>query len=208
MLRSTCSRVKRASPDSSDVIENPGPWFFPPLASLITSSGRLLLAMAEACVEEKCGTYLFCDTDSLAVVASHDGGSLCIPGSDGVRILSWREVQAIVDRFAALNPYNRRIVKGSILNFVDANYVDSDPDKPRRQLYGYSIAAKRYALYERIGETDIRIVDPKAHGIGFLYPPKDSPKEWGEEAPQWVYEMWDYIIRGALKLGAHDPIVA
>ena len=89
--------------------------------------------MAEACVEEKRGTYLFCDTDSLAVVASKDGGSLCVPGSDGVRILSWSEVQAIVDRFAALNPYNRRTVKGSILNLVDANYVDSDPENPRRQ---------------------------------------------------------------------------
>lgn len=192
-------------PDSSDVIEKPGPWFFPPLASLITSSGRLLLAMAEASVEEKRGTYLFCDTDSLAVVASRDGGPLCIPGSDGICTLSWSEVQAIVDKFSALNPYNRRIVKGSILNFVDANYVDSDPDKPRRQLYGYSIAAKRYALYERMGKTDIRIVDPKAHGIGFLYPPKDSPKGWEKGAPLWVYEMWDHIVRGALSLGRTDP---
>ena len=31
--------------DSSDVLEDPGTWFFPPLASLITSAGRLLLAM-------------------------------------------------------------------------------------------------------------------------------------------------------------------
>lgn len=41
-------------------IEKPGAWFFPPLASLITSGGRLLLAMTEACVEKKKGTYLFC----------------------------------------------------------------------------------------------------------------------------------------------------
>jgi hypothetical protein len=26
---------------------------------------------------------------------------------------------------------------------------------------------------ERVGNSDIKIVDPKAHGIGFLYPPKD-----------------------------------
>src|ERR1039458_4938258 len=80
--------------DDSDVIENPGPWFFPPLASLITSGGRLLLAMTEACVKEKRGTYLFCDTDSLAIVASKRGGLLRIPGSKGLRILSWAEVQA------------------------------------------------------------------------------------------------------------------
>jgi DNA polymerase elongation subunit (family B) len=60
-------------PDSSDVIEKPGTWFFPPLAALITSAGRLLLAMTEACVQEKQGTYLFCDTDSLAIVSSKDG---------------------------------------------------------------------------------------------------------------------------------------
>ena len=43
--------------DYSDVIENSGRWFFPPLASPITSGGRLLLAMTEACVIEKHGTY-------------------------------------------------------------------------------------------------------------------------------------------------------
>jgi len=186
----------------TDVIENPGPWFFPPLASLITAGGRLLLAMTEALVTEKRGTYLFCDTDSLAIVASKNSGSLRIPGSKGVRILSWAEVQAIIDKFAALNPYS---FKGSILNFVDANYVDSDQTNARRQLYGYSIAAKRYVLYEKLGEKDIKIVDPKAHGIGFLYPPKDSPKHWEEDVPQWIYEMWDYLVRGVLKLKREAP---
>src|SRR5207244_1754612 len=46
-------------------IENPGAWFFPPLASLITAGGRLLLAMAEACVVKAGGTYLMADTDSI-----------------------------------------------------------------------------------------------------------------------------------------------
>jgi hypothetical protein len=191
--------------DASDVLENPGLWFFPPLASLITAGGRLLLAMTEACVEEKNGTYLFCDTDSLAIVSSENGGALDIPGSEGVRILTWKEVQDIVGKFVSLNPYDPEAVKGSILNLVDANYVDSDPKQPQRQLYGYSIAAKRYALYERIGTTDIKIVDPKAHGIGFLYPPKDSPDDWDEDVPQWIYEMWDYIVRGALNLQRETP---
>ncbi len=191
--------------DDSDVMEKPGAWFFPPLASLITSAGRLLLAMTEACVEQKGGSYLFCDTDSLAIVASKSGGVLRIPGSEGIRLLRWAEVQDIVDQFAALNPYDRNIVEGSILNLVDANFVDSDPKKPQRQLHGYSIAAKRYALYEKIGTNDIKIIDPKAHGIGFLYPPKNSPKEWEESIPQWIYEMWDYILRGVLKLDRRAP---
>jgi hypothetical protein len=191
--------------DSSDVIEKEGKWFFAPLASLITSAGRLLLAMTEACVSEKKGTYLFCDTDSLAIVSSENGGSLNIPGSDGLRILKWKEVSEIASRFSSLNPYDRKAVKGSILNLVDANFVDSDPAKPQRQLYGYSIAAKRYALYEKTGVSDITIVDPKAHGIGFLYPPTNSPKNWDKEVPQWIYELWDYIVRGSLNLPRKAP---
>jgi hypothetical protein len=113
--------------DDSDVIEKPGAWFFPPVASLITSGGRLLLAMTEACIEEKRGTYLFCDTDSCAIVASKSGGRLHIPGGEGKRILSWDQVKAIIDKFGDLNPYDRNIVKGSILNLVDANFADSDP---------------------------------------------------------------------------------
>jgi hypothetical protein len=191
--------------ESSDMIENAGPWFFPPLASLITSAGRLLLAMAEARVKEKRGTYLFCDTDSLAIVASKNGGQLRVPGSKAARILSWAQARAVANQFASLNPYNHEIVEGSILNLVDANYIDSDPKKSQRQLYGYSIAAKRYALYEKIGAKKIEIVDPKAHGIGFLYPPKDSPKNWNEDVPQWIYDMWDYLVRRALKLKRQVP---
>jgi hypothetical protein len=78
-------------------------------------------------------------------------------------------------------------------------------EKVRRQLWGVGIAAKRYALFQKIFNergklVDIRIVNPKAHGIGFLYPPKDNPKNWKRDAPLWIYEMWDYIVRGFLGL--------
>lgn len=192
-------------PDSLDVIEKPGPWFFPPLASMITSAGRLLLAMAEESVNRKAGTYLFCDTDSLAIVSSKRGGTLTIAGGEHRRILSWTEAQKIVDRFTSLNPYDRKAVKGSILNLIDANYVDGDFAERQRQLYGYSIAAKRYALYEKTGKSNITIVDPKAHGIGFLYPPQDSPKNWDKDVPRWIFQLWDYIVRGALKLPRKPP---
>jgi hypothetical protein len=192
--------------DFSDTVENQGRWFFAPLASLITSAGRLLLAMTEARVEEKKGTYLFCDTDSLAIVSSNKGGKLVIPGSEGVRILSWDEVQEIVDQFSSLNPYDPAAVKGSILNIVDANFIELRGKKTQRQLYGYSIAAKRYALYEKIGKSEIRIIDPKAHGIGFLYPPADSPENWEENVPKWIFEFWDCIVRDALHLSPKKPV--
>jgi hypothetical protein len=55
------------------------------------------------------------------------------------------------------------------------------------------------------GRSDVMIVDPKAHGIGFLYAPKDSPKHWDRDVPSWIYEFWDYILRGALKLPKKAP---
>lgn len=190
---------ERVFPDSSGMIEKPGAWFFPPLASLITSAGRLLLAILERMVTDAGGLYMATDTDAMSIVSNEKGGLIpCVGGPhelpDGrkaVKALSWNEVKAIIDAFSALNPYDREIVK-RFLNPVDANYVDCDPTKPQRQLYGYSIAAKRYALYVKVGNEHIEIVDPKAHGIGFLYPPKDSPEGWKKEnVPQWVYELWD-----------------
>jgi hypothetical protein len=75
-----------------------------------------------------------------------------------------------------------------------------------RQLLGYSIAAKRYALYERSG-SKINIVDPKAHGLGYLYPPADSPKGWEDDhdAPKWIYQFWECLLRIALETERENP---
>jgi hypothetical protein len=56
-----------------------GAWYFPPLASLITSGGRLLLAIPEKSVQLRKGRYLFCDTDSLCIVGSQKGGFVECP---------------------------------------------------------------------------------------------------------------------------------
>jgi hypothetical protein len=144
------------------VKEKQGHWYAPYLASLITSGGRLLLAMLEKSVTNAGGTHAWADTDALAIVSSRKGGSLRhVPGCEGIKALSWSAVQGITDRFEALNAYDRAAVPGSILNFIDANFEGADPSSPRRQLLGFSIAAKRYALYERLG-NDVSIVDPKA----------------------------------------------
>jgi hypothetical protein len=183
--------------------------------------------MLEVEVTRAGGTYLYCDTDSLAIVSSEEGGQLRVPGAAGKRILPWDEVDRIAAKFRALNPYDPGTVE-DLLNLTDDNFVcrcshelKNDHDqagvcevqgcnckankKVRRQLWGLGIAAKRYALFEKIFDergklVDIRIVNPKAHGIGFLYPPKDNPKNWKREAPLWIYQMWDYIVRGFLEL--------
>jgi len=191
-------------PDFSHVIEKRGKWLAPYLAILITSAGRLLLAMLELDVTRAKGTYLYCDTDSLAIVASKKGGTLSIPGAQAKRILTWDEVDAIATKFQELSPYDPRAVR-ELLNLTDDNWVcecshelneHNDKDvcevfgcscktttKVRRQLWGLGVAAKRYALFEKIFAKNgkvigVKIVNPKAHGIGFVYPPKDNPENW------------------------------
>ena len=79
-----------------------GRWYSPILGSLIAAGGRLLLAMLERCVADAKGTYLFCDTDSLCVISSQESEPLHIPGAEGLRTLSWDEVQDIIDKFDTL----------------------------------------------------------------------------------------------------------
>lgn len=128
-------------------------------------------------------------------MSSKDGGPLKIPGAKSERVLTWGEVDAIVKRFESLNPYN---LQGSILKVHKLNL---NKKGERRQLYGYSIAAKRYAIYEK-KRDDIEIIEPKAHGLGYFHPPKDSREGWEEDhdLPEWIFDLWDYIMRGALNM--------
>lgn len=60
--------------------EEPGAYCFPPLAAAITGAARLLLALLQADVEARGGSYGACDTDSLLIVSSEDGGPFACPG--------------------------------------------------------------------------------------------------------------------------------
>jgi DNA polymerase elongation subunit (family B) len=191
---------------SSRYIEKLGPWYFPPIASLITSGGRLLLAMLEQCIRKARGSYLFCDTDSMCIVGSEKGelvpcvgGKLKLEGIDAVRALSFKRIERITKKFNRLNPYNPRFVR-DILKIEDINHVDGNPSKPRRRVIGYAIAAKRYALYTQ-AKNDISIVKASGHGLGYLFAPKKiqpdekSEHESDDEVPEWVVEAWDWLIR-------------
>jgi len=192
------------------VVEKFGRWYFPPLASLITAGGRLLLAMLERCVTDAGGSYLFCDTDSLCIVSNEHSGLVPCPGgahklkdgSEAVKALSWKEVQGIAERFNQLNPFDRQLVQ-HVLKTEDVNFVDSDPQKPRRQLFGYAVSAKRYALYSQ-EDGDISIVKASGHGLGFLFPPKEGMNK-DADAPKWVVEAWGWLLRKELGLGCKEP---
>lgn len=142
---------------TSPVIEESGVWYCPLFAALITAGGRLLLALLEQIVVDAGGSYLFCDTDSMAIVSSKDGGFVpCVGGpyelSDGqeaIKVLPWAEVERFVHKFERLNPYDRQDVTDPILKVEKVNF---GPDGKQRDIGGYAIAAKRYALYTRDGD--------------------------------------------------------
>jgi len=189
-------------------VEKAGDWYFPPMASLITAGGRLLLAMLERSVRDARGSYLFCDTDSLCIVSNEHGGIVSCPGGDhklddgrdAVRALSWKQVDGIATKFNSLNPYDRESVK-EILKVEDVNFVDGDRNKPR-QLWGYAISAKRYALYTQNG-LDISIVKASGHGLGYLYPPKDGSSD--DDTPTWIWEAWDWLLRKEFGFTSKEP---
>jgi len=182
--------------------EAPGPFYLPPVASLITAGGRLLLALAQASVENAGGTYLFCDTDSLCVVADEKGGFSrggaradlgYVEGADTrefapVPCLARETVIKISERFTELNPYS---FGGTILKVEDVNYIDGDPHEPFRDLYGYAISAKRYCLFE--GKNVRRIVDSKAHGIGYLMNPLQRKRDRDED--QFADAFWQCVLQ-------------
>ena len=177
-----------------DSIERPGKFYFPLLGALITAGGRLLLAMIECCVRDSGGTYLCCDTDALVIVASRHGGIVEMPdGASPIKALSWKEVEWITRRFDSLSPYNPRIVC-HLLRLTDENY---DANGAQRQIFGFSIAAKRYVLYAmKCGRACcnhrkcVTIVDPKAHGLIFFAP--NDKRVNG--LPKWWWELWEFLL--------------
>ncbi len=167
--------------------------------------------MLEKSVDEKQGSYLFCDTDSLCIVGTEKGsfvpcagGKSRFRGRAGFKSLSLREIRTIADKFKKLNPYDPSLVT-EILKIEDVNFVDSNPKKPFRQLYGYAISAKRYALYTRAGD-DIQIEKASGHGLGYLLAPKKRHEDEDEETPLWAMEAWDFLLRKELKLQPKEPL--
>jgi hypothetical protein len=187
--------------------EEPGPYCFPPLAALITAGAKLMLALLESVVTARGGSYVFCDTDSMAIVASENEQLLpCVggphntgDGNEAVKALAWCEVDEIAQLFENLKPYDPGAVPGSVLELEEYNF--DEPTGERRELYCYSISAKRYALYNlEDGEPVIR--KASRHGLGHLLNPKDPDKR----DDSWVDEVWAYIVRkDVLGLPAKEP---
>ncbi len=179
-------------------VEEPGRYFHPLLATLITGAARLMLAIAERLAEDSGIGWAFCDTDSMAL-AKPDGMSQAdfLERAEGVR--EW---------FTALNPYEK---KGSLFKLEDANFrieggKVADQIEP---LYVLAVSAKRYALFnlDEKGRPLLRKIS--AHGLGHLLPPyreEQAPSTVPEplvplaelEAERWQHDLWYRIVEAAL----------
>src|SRR6185312_4705675 len=180
----------------TDKAEEPGPFFHPLLATLITGASRLMLATAERLVRDRELEWCFCDTDSIAIARP-----------DGIDPAEFeRRTQEIVDWFASLNPYD---FGGSILKIEEENLSLSDPAK-REPLHCWAVSAKRYALFNLTAERQPVMRKVSEHGLGHLIAPygaHDAPahiptphssvlkKGAGQ---RWQYDLWWQIVSAAL----------
>ncbi len=177
----------------SHLPEKEGPYFFPPLAAMATAAARLFLGILEKCVNQGGGSHAFCDTDSMAIVATKFGGFV----APGVRAPSWKQVAEIVERFSSLNPYDPTRVPGSILKIEDENFIDGE----QTQLYAYVISAKRYALYNLHADGTFTLRKWSEHGLGHLLNPTDPESA----SRDWIKQIWELIIAESLGLPVVYP---
>lgn len=186
--------------------ELPGEFCFPPLASLITGAARLMLALLEHSVTQLGGTYAMEDTDSMAIVSTKRGGTIPCEGgkrsvkdgTEGVTALSWGQVDELVKKFEALNPYDRNVIRGSVLKIEEDNY---DPKtKKQRQLHCLAISAKRYALFLWPKDREPVLLREghnnkkdrwSRHGLGHLLNPTDPEAS----DRNWTAAVWEKIVR-------------
>lgn len=178
----------------TDKQENPGTFFHPLLASLITGAARLMLTLCERLITDQGLDWAFCDTDSMAIAKPEAMSKPCFQ----------RRVDSIVSWFEALNPYD---FGGSILKVESVNFgLEKREPVP---LYCWAVSSKRYALFNVSLDGTPIMRKVSAHGLGHLLPPYDSksaPSSIPEPDPsvlsygvhRWQSDLWFKIVSAAL----------
>ncbi|MEQ9507036.1 MAG: hypothetical protein RLO80_12295 [Hyphomonas sp.] len=177
----------------STALEDPGRYFYPLLAALITGAARLMLAAAERLAEDQGLGWAFCDTDSIAMAKP-----------EGMEVGEfYSRCQRVIDWFLPLNPYRK---PGSILKIEDTNYNLAGDIEP---LYCFAISAKRYALFNLDKDNSPVLRKASAHGIGaFMAPYSEATRSELIPNPRyklaeigvslWQHDYWHQVISAAL----------
>jgi hypothetical protein len=186
-------------PVETDKNEEPGRYFHPLLATLITGAARLMLTVSETLAMQAGLDWAFCDTDSMA---------LSKPDDIDMRTF-FSTAQAVCDWFRPLNPYEK---KGPLFKIEDANFGIT-PDQQGDELvplYCLCISSKRYVLFNLTESGEPIIRKASADGLGHLLPPcsgQDAPISIPASAiplsvigvERWQYDLWYQIIRAELE---------
>jgi hypothetical protein len=195
--------------------EEPGSFFNPLVATLVAGAGRLLLALIMRLVADRGGHYVFCDTDSLFIVATKHGGLVPCPGGgcrldDGkpaITELTWQDVDEIVAQLRPLNPFHGPLAGRSILKVEDINY---DPDTGKqRQIYTLSIASKRYALFGYDNHGRPRLLGEPGtykrseHGLGHLLNPTSPDPDTPQD--RFYDRWWEQILHDEFGIPLDPP---
>jgi len=204
--------------------EDPGPYCFPPVAASITAGARLMLALIEHSLGQAGGAYAFMDTDSIAIVATPDGGTVACPTASGdtVTAVSHEQVRTLLRRFDSLNPYGPDVVNDDVsLGRSPWKVEHHSLDRP---IWCYAIASKRYALYEQtetgpqlvqIADTheesgasddgvaaesasDASFTDWSEHGLGMYLDPSNGQVRDDKGRRLWVRDAWQWVLTRAL----------
>lgn len=170
----------------SNITEQPGEFFHPLLATLITGAARLMLALAEKQAFDERLIWSFCDTDGLALAKPEDVD----------REEFHRRADRVLDWLKPLNPYAGQLGK-SILRREKENFSLDDERQPE-PLYCYAVSAKRYALFNITNGQGV-IRKASAHGLGFWRAPFQAPNDAPDTGtPFWQSELWRLFCQAAL----------
>jgi hypothetical protein len=134
-----------------------------------------------------------------------------------VRALSREQVDGVVSRFAAVNPYDRAAVPGSVLKVEDDNYAlcslaGHDRDRygrpqqcvctrERLELSCFAISAKRHALSNLEGSGEPVLRKWSEHGLGHLLNPTDPDADERD----WMKQVWLNLAREGQGLPVTEP---
>ncbi len=180
------------------------------LMALITGAARLMLALLERLVTDLGGSSLYCDTDSMGIIASEMGGYLDCPGGkfrgpDGqeqIRVLTWQQVRDVVARFEALNPYQSTAAE--TLLKIEANQFsraagNSPKLSPTIRARGFPRSAYCVFRIRENGHLRFYQAFPNMAWITLLNPqdPEDRQKGLCAVRPRGFQEVWRNLVETA-----------
>ncbi len=153
-----------------DKREETGEFFNPIMATMITGSARLILAMAEAIAIKNNGYIAYMDTDSIFV--------------------NPEIVKIVQDFFKPLNPYS--------IDTEMFKIEEDDNKNPLDNVMFYGISAKRYCLFREF-EGKPEILKYSTHGLG-QYKDIDGKKVWESILTNDFYPFDDKIAVSQLTI--------